>query len=182
MLPLARMSIGREDERAFMNTLYQTHKAIMYRQALSILHEKDSVEDVVGDACVALIGKISLIRSMNCYTLRAYIVSTVRNTAINFIARRDRQGKYAFLDAGDAVEKVSSATPEVLDTLIRREEIDRLKDAISVLPEHERLALTMKYLDELPDRDIASVLGIQPASVRSCLMRARRHVYEQMKE
>ncbi len=165
-----------------MTQLYEDNQSIMYRQAIKILGRCDHVEDVVADACVALIGKVSLIRAMDRYTLRAYIVSTVRNTAINFIARRDRQGRHFFLDDGTALDRQDSGEEEALKHLIRREEIDRLKAAIRMLSENERLALTMKYLDEMNDREIAQTLSIKEDSVRSCLMRARRHVKQHMKE
>lgn len=181
MLPLAIASLQNEEERAFMAKLYSDHKKLMYAKAFSIVRDHAQAEDVVGEACIALIDKISLIRAMSGYTLRAYVVSTIRNTAINFVVRRDRQSRYAFLDDGDALGGVRSSGPEVLDTLVRREQIDAMKRAILRLPEHERTAITMKYLDQMSDREIADTLGIGPDSVRSCLMRARRHVKEQMK-
>lgn len=53
----------------------------MYRVALHLLRAHPEAEDVVSDACLKLIVKIERLRTLDEGTLRAYIVTTVRNTA-----------------------------------------------------------------------------------------------------
>lgn len=185
MLPIILLALESDDDRAFVTELYERHKSIMYKQALNILRSRDHVEDVVGDACLAIIDNILLIRTLDGYILRAYIVSIVRNTAINFIARRDRQRKRAYLAGDEHLSEVPSDEPDPLSELMWREQVERLMRAIDTLPEHEQGALRMKYLDDLGDVEIAAELGIKVNSVRPCLMRARRHAlsaYNHMKE
>lgn len=181
LLPLPILALANQDDRAFMTKIYLDNHRLMYKKALSVLGDAQSAEDVVGDACIALIGKIPLIRQMDCYTLRAYIVSTVRNTAINLIARRSRQAGHAYL-SDQAPELEDGNIQQPLDLMIRREDVEALKEAIRRLEPRDRQVLTMKYFDEMSDREIAGVLGIGADSVRSCLMRARRRVQDKLKE
>lgn len=185
MLPVILLALENDDDRAFVTELYEQHKSIMYKQALNILRSRDHVEDVVGDACLAIIDNILLIRTLSGYILRAYIVSIVRNTAINFIARRDRQQRRAYLADDERLLEVPSDAPDPLSELMWREQVELLMRAIDTLPEHEQEALRMKYLGELSDAEIAAELNIKADSVRPCLMRARRHAlgaYNNMKE
>ena len=62
------------------------------------------------------------------------------------------------------------------DALLRSAEIESLRRAIEKLSENERLLLTMKYVDEAEDSDIARLLGIGKDSVRVYLSRARKHL------
>ena len=181
MLPLFLLKIESLDDRAFMAQVYLDHHQLMHKKAAAMLGDPQSAEDVVADACIALIGKIPLIRQMDCYTLRAYIVSTVRNTAINLIARRSRQAGHAYLSE-QAPELEDESAEQPLDLLIRREDVEALKGAIRRLGQRDRLLLTMKYFDEMSDGEIAGVLGIGVDSVRPCLMRARRRVQDRLRE
>ena len=59
---------------------------------------------------------------------------------------------------------------------------DSVKQAILRLSERDRLALTMKYFDDLSDAEIARALGVGKNSVRPMLMRARRRMREAIGE
>lgn len=60
-----------------------------------------------------------------------------------------------------------------LDYTIRREEIERLHASISELPSTFRLPLVLKELEGLTIREIAEVLGLREATVKTRLHRAR---------
>lgn len=71
---------------------------------------------------------------------------------------------------------------EVDDTILQNAEMDVLREALSRLPENERLLLTMKYVDESSDKEIAAILHIGQDSVRMYLSRARKHLLALFKE
>lgn len=60
-----------------------------------------------------------------------------------------------------------------LDYTIRREEADRLHAAISTLPVAFRLPLVLKELEGLTVREVAEILGLREATVKTRLHRAR---------
>ena len=177
-LPLILLAIENDGDRAFMEKLYLDHYRLMRAAARKVLMTGEDTEDVVNDALVRLIAKIPLLRGLDCYTLRAYIVSAVRNTAINWIVRRDRREKHAFLMEDDALSDLASEDESVDASLLRREDAESVKQAILRLSERDRLVLTMKYFDDLSDSDIARTLGVGKNSVRPMLMRARRRMRE----
>ena len=61
-------------------------------------------------------------------------------------------------------------------------DIRQMADALLRLPDRERELLRMKYYEELSDREIARLLGINSGSVRTYLTRARRHLGDILKE
>ncbi|NLG24631.1 MAG: sigma-70 family RNA polymerase sigma factor, partial [Clostridiales bacterium] len=146
--------------------------------ARKVLMRGDDCDDVVSEALVRLIDKIELLKTLDCYTQKAYVVSAVRNTAINWIIRRDRRAKHAFLADDDAFCRLPSGDDGPDDCLMRLEDQEAVKRAVRRLSERDRLALTMKYFDELPDAVIARTLGVGVSSVRPLLMRARRRMRE----
>ena len=51
-----------------------------------------------------------------------------------------------------------------------------LTDALETLPEHEREALELRIVDELPYADVADRLGVRPAAARLRVSRALRRL------
>lgn len=168
--PAPILAIENEEDREFMSRVYLEYYNLMYKTAYSILRSHDSVQDIINNACIALIGKISDLMRMDRYKLPAYIVSTVRNTTINFIARRDRQQKHSFLDSQNLAHTVAS-DDEIEASIVYREQIEEMKQALSQLSERDREVLTLKYLKESSDNEIGLKIGIKPESVRMILMR-----------
>lgn len=54
MIPFVILTIGSEDDRAYMTLLYERHRALMLKTAWEFTRERADVEDVVSDSCVAL--------------------------------------------------------------------------------------------------------------------------------
>ena len=178
-IPVAILSIGNEDDRAFMVRLYVDYRWLMYKVALSVVREPQLAEDMVSQTLCEMIVNLEKIRAVDCCKLRGYIVSFVRNVSVDFVRKRDRQGKYFFL-TGEEAEV--AAEDSVDENLIRMAEIDALKRGLARLSENDRLLLTMKYFDGLSDEEIAARLGVAKASVRTYLMRARNRLCQRLKE
>ena len=179
IIPVAILSIGNEDDRAFMVRLYIDYRWLMYKVALSVVREPQLAEDMVSQTLCEMIDNLEKIRAVDCCKLRGYIVSFVRNVSVDFVRKRDRQGKYFFL-TGEEAEV--AAEDSVDENLIRMAEIDALKRGLARLSENDRLLLTMKYFDGLSDEEIAARLGVTKASVRTYLMRARNRLCQRLKE
>ena len=178
-IPVAILSIGNEDDRAFMVRLYVDYRWLMYKVALSVVREPQLAEDMVSQTLCEMIDNLEKIRAVDCCKLRGYIVSFVRNVSVDFVRKRDRQGKYLFL-TGEEAEV--AADDSVDENLIRMAEIDALKRGFARLSENDRPLLTMKYFDGLSDEEIAARLGVAKASVRTYLMRARNRLCQRLKE
>jgi len=182
MFPIAIAAIKNDDDRTFMEQLYIKHRKIMYKTAYSMLRNDQDIEDIINTACISIIGKIDRLRGFDSCTLQAYLVSTIKNTAINFIKKRDRIRDHTASDPDSAFATAVSNDPEVDRDLLRRLDLENLKQALRNLPEQEMTLLQMKYVLDLPDEQIAKEFGIKRASVRSYLSKARRHAREILKE
>ena len=66
-----------------------------------------------------------------------------------------------------------SDTDDPLESQIRREAIDALERGIARLPTPLRMALILKDIVELPVADVARVLRLKPATVKTRVHRAR---------
>lgn len=59
-------------------------------------------------------------------------------------------------------------------------EIDETWERLGVLPRDQRVALVLRYYEDLPDHEIARVVGCRPATVRTRIHRALNTLREEM--
>ncbi len=182
MLVAIWMALEDEQQREFMHGIYQKHARLMLYTANQILRDPAAAEDVLQDSVVRLMDKIELLQKMDGCTLTAYVVSTIRNMALN---RRRAQQRQRYRDAGleqEALLNVPDGGPTVEEGLLLREQKAALAKIWPRLTEDERHLLEAKYILQQEDKDIAGELGIKPASVRMGLTRARRHALKLMQK
>lgn len=175
MIPAAILAIESDSDRAYMTQLYLNHRALMLKTAWRFSRVRADVEDIVSDSCTSLIENIDTIRILECNTLRTYIVTTVRNTAIDF-CRKQQRTNARFLYVDDEVTAHMPDGESVEKKILLRDEINRVKEALLDLPERERDVLRLKYQKGLTDSEIAEMVGLAESSVRKYVERARKRL------
>jgi RNA polymerase sigma factor (sigma-70 family) len=124
------------------------------RLAWLLTHDQDAAEDLVQDAFVRLRPRLATIEHRTRY-LRTAVVNGCR----------DRARSAGRADAGlrriRLVAEVSSTDRPA-----------ELLDAVAGLPYKQRAVLVLRYWADLPDGEIAGIVGVRPATVRSTTARA----------
>lgn len=69
--------------------------------------------------------------------------------------------------------------PEAADGRFRHEDLHR---AIGMLPDKERAALLLFYMEDKPVKEVADILEMPAGSVRAYLTRGRQHVKEYLEK
>jgi len=163
------------DAQRLVHQLYQRYKFLMFKITKGIVRNIDLAEDMVSEACIVMMVHIEMLRKLDEVRQRAYIIAICRSVSINYVVKQNRQSKHCF-----SVSDHSLFDLAVLDTRIVEEEvlwieeISQLYEAISKMPERERLLIKMKYFDKMKDEQIAVKLKIKTDSVRFYLTKARR--------
>lgn len=124
------------------------------RLAWLLTHDHDAAEDVVQDAFVRLRPRFATVDHRTAY-LRTVIVNGCRDRARS-AGRAD-----AGLQRMRLVAEVSSSDqpPELLDAVAR-------------LPYKQRAVLVLRYWADMPEAELADIVGVRPATVRSITARA----------
>ncbi|MEL6686912.1 MAG: sigma-70 family RNA polymerase sigma factor [Pseudomonadota bacterium] len=82
---------------------------------------------------------------------------------------------------GDLPEQVDQ-TQTAQDRLTQNEDWDRLQTAMMALPDRQRAALTLRYDQDMPQREAASILGISEKAYEALLVRGRKKLKTLMQE
>lgn len=181
-LPLMILAIENDDDRAFITQIYLKYRKLMYAVAIDIVRDPQIAEDMVAAAITEMIEGIDILRIIKSCRMRSYIASIVRNDSIDYVRKRDRQGKYVFMPDDEEMINQIPAEGAIDDRILQTVEIEILRKSVSKLHLRERTLLQMKYVDDKDDKAIARTLNISQDSVRAYLSRARRHLLQIVKE
>jgi RNA polymerase sigma factor (sigma-70 family) len=71
-----------------------------------------------------------------------------------------------------AREKIDLLTAPSADPAVALDERDAILRVVAALPPRQRAAVVLRYYEDLPDDEIADLLGCRPVTVRSLISRA----------
>ena len=182
---IATLIAGIEDlsDREFITELFERYGRLMFSTAAGFTSDAYMKEDIVQDALVRLISKVSTLRALEERALVSYVAVTVKNTAISQLRRDGRELANRFFtdDDGDALE-IPDGSSSVIDKIILRDELGKLADIWPRLKESEQFILESKYIGGYSDEELARAMGCRESSIRMMLTRARRHALQELEK
>lgn len=157
----------RAGEQHAFSVIHDRYKAKLFYYVRRLVAEWHDVEDIVADSFLALWRSRATIQSAD--HLRNFLFLAARNRALNLLKSKERQVVLA-----ETVD--STATDDQLERLelelIRVEMLSRIRGALDQLPPEFRRVFELSYIDERTPAEIARILSINPATVRSQKRRA----------
>lgn len=175
IIPNIILNILEGDDRDYMESMYRKYYRLMFSTAWKIFRDKATVDDVVSDSCLALIKKISVLRELEPNKLRVYIVSTVRNTALNHFDKQQRLDSHVTHYEFETIETIADGFTLEKNILLE-DELTLVWNAIKQLSIKEQQILRLKFVMELSDSEVAKIVGLSPASIRKYISRARDRI------
>jgi RNA polymerase sigma-70 factor (ECF subfamily) len=160
IIQLVQAGRGRE---AF-ERLVPAYRRRVFGLAYSILRDRAAAEDLAQEVFVKLWH--ALPRYDGRAQLSTWIYAITRNAAVSALRGRRRSlsiADPAVLAEAEAVAHASDPEPE--DAALRH--------GIETLPEKQRQAVTLYYLDERPVSEVAEMMGLPVNTVKTHLHRAR---------
>ena len=154
---------AKRDSREF-GALYDRHFQQIYRFVYSRVREQTAAEDVTSEVF------IKALKAMPRYqdTGRPF-AAWLYQIAVNAIADR-----YRSLRPSQPLEDfhdLSVAGPALEELAAQRDEIRRIWAIVKELPEQQRMALVLKFQEDMRIEDIAVAMGKTPGAVKLLIHR-----------
>ncbi|MBL8210936.1 MAG: sigma-70 family RNA polymerase sigma factor [Bryobacterales bacterium] len=175
---LRRTAAGDQDS---FSLLVDRHQDAVFRHACYCCAQRQDAEDVLQETFLAALRSAGQFRAeASC---RTWLLRIARNAAL-----RRRAGAAAVVNPEDsgALESLAlragwgAANPESLALLAENHEL--LDRALAALPHDEREVLLLRHWEDLSGEDIAALLGLSLAAVKSRLHRARVRLAAKLRE
>jgi RNA polymerase sigma-70 factor (ECF subfamily) len=144
--------------------IYEKYAADLLTLAANLLDDGCAAEDVVQDVFVSFVKSVEQFRLRG--SLKGYLATCVANRARDHIRKKRRQRTVAVSEAG---QMLSDAKGPV-QLVIRTEELQKLKHAMTELPYQQREVVVLHLHGDLRFKQIAKLQGV---CVKTALSRYR---------
>jgi len=151
--------------------LYRRHVPDAVRLAFLITGDRAEAQDVAQDAFLAAAGRFRLMRDPSKFG--AYLRRTVVRSVLMRRRSSDREVARVERSTSGAPQHTAAAHHGLADRLV-------LAAALERLSARQRAAVVLRYWHDLPEREIARILGCAPGTVKSLLSRALATLREEV--
>jgi RNA polymerase sigma-70 factor (ECF subfamily) len=155
-------------EAAAVGVLYDRYASTLLPLAIRIVRDRAEAEDVVHDAFVAVSDRADKY-SADRGTVIAWLVTLTRNLAIDRTRRRDRRGSIA----RDVIAHEPPPSERDAEKLtVEAAERQKIRTALSSLPEAQRRTLEIAFFEGLSYPEIAEREKVPVGTIKSRAARA----------
>lgn len=155
---------------------YLSHRDALVNYATPITGCRARAEDIVQEAYLKVLPKDQH-KPQNAI---AYLYRTVRNLAIDLVRRSAMEERHQDAERVSWLEPVATTGPE--DITSQHDELLRIAEAISLLPENERQAIEMHRFSGHSMTEIARRLGVSPTTVHRLIRNALSKISQALNE
>ncbi|MBN1924338.1 MAG: RNA polymerase sigma factor [Prolixibacteraceae bacterium] len=160
------------DNRA-RRQLYELYARAMFNICYRMMNNREDAEDILQEAFVQAFMKLETFRYES--TFGAWLKRIVINTCINSINKK----KLDLMLTDDMYYFKNITEEEEAELPLTTKDIE---NAMEQLPEGGRIVFSLYLLEGYDHVEIAQILGITESTSKSQYMRAKRKVYEILKE
>jgi RNA polymerase sigma-70 factor (ECF subfamily) len=176
--------LKRGDSRAFTE-LVNRHHAKVYQLALKLTRNETDAEDVMQETFLRVYNRIGTFRGEAAFSSWLY-----RIAANVCFAKLGERRKHEHVDIDEVQpeaepgpsQAVSDWSRQPDSVLLSKEALEVLDEAISKLPEDFRVVVVLRDIQGLSNSQVADILNLTVAAVKSRLHRARLFLRKELSE
>ena len=176
---ISRFQAG--DERAYVE-LVNRYKDKLLNFVFQFLGDIEQAEDVVQDTMIRLYEKKHYYKEIAKFSTWIYTIA--RNLANTELRKRKRR-KTTYLSQMSKEERQYEipAVQDDVDQSLHNEFInDRIQSAINNLPEHFKLVIILRDIQELSYDDISNIVEVPLGTIKSRINRARIQLQAELQD
>ena len=154
-----RITKRKQSRSEKMDAVCETYAVMMYGVAFRILADELDAEDAVAESLEKIYRNIDKVSEIDSPQTKGYVVTVIRNTAIN-IYNRNKRRKTVPLEAVREPAAAESGN-------------SGLSRCIDRLPERERRILILRYHYGYTEEEAAKIMGLTVAAAKKLRQRAK---------
>jgi RNA polymerase sigma-70 factor (ECF subfamily) len=160
-----------------LEQLVRQHSRLVYRIAYAVLRRHHDAEDATQETFMRVLRYSSKLAAVE--DPKTWLARIAWRVAVDRSRQRGRMQETPLEDPEKPIEVASSESPAD-ETIHGAQVSEALERMIAALPEKLRAPLILSTIDEMSPREVAATLGINEASVRSRIFRARQILREKL--
>lgn len=163
-------------EKASFSILYEHFSEKVYNTALSYTKSVEDAEEITQDVFVKIYKSAATFKGDS--SLNTWIYRIAVNTSLNYLKRNNR---FTFIkNTLPASQSIEFEHPGVV--LENKENAAALYKAMDCLPESQKTAFILSYMEDLPRQKVADIMEISLKAVESLLQRAKNNIRSELEK
>ena len=168
-------AIANGESKAFQE-LYEIFSARVFNTALSYTQNEQEAEEITQDVFTNIYRNASKFKGEASVSTWIYRITV--NTSLNQLKKKKR---FSFLKFGEPeLNKPDFDHPGVL--LEKKENARLLFKVIDTLPDSQKSAFILSYIEDLPRQEVANILEISLKATESLLQRAKKNLRDKLEK
>lgn len=168
--------VRRGNPRAFAK-LYDQYGEKIYRFIYFKISDRDKAQDLTSEVFIKIFNYLVKEKKEIRY-LRAFLYQTARNLVIDSY----RASVKETLPIDEFAEESKEVEQEVEKDLDLKLNLNRLEDALKKIPDHYREVLVLRFIEELPVREVSKIIDQSEGNVRQLAFRGLKLLKKALKQ
>lgn len=170
MLAFYLSMLETQEDKDKFEYYYKTYRKSMYKVAFGILHNKYDTEDAVHEAFLCIANNLDKISTLSVPKLKSYFVIIIRNASLDIYRRNMKMSeKSSDIDDNDIPIDVD---------FFEKIDYNRIIDMIAQLPEINRDAMSLFYVQHLSVKEIAAMFNTSKSVIYKRLDKGKKLLKE----
>ena len=165
---------ARAGSRAATELLMRRHERRVYRLCLGITRNVEDALDLTQEALLRAFSKLGSFEGKGSF--QGWLLQVTNRVCLNWLRHRSRRPETEELT--ELNEPAGAASQET--DLSQRETWEWLRFELTRLNDRERLALCLRYFEQLPIREVAAVLDCSVGTAKNLLFRTIHKLRQHM--
>jgi len=150
-------------EREAFDRLVEKYQRDVYRLCYRYVNNHQDANDMAQEVFLKAYRALDRFRGESAFSTWLYRIAV--NTCLNFRASRKPEG-------AELPDALPDKAPGALERLERDERSNRVREAVTRLPERQRATLILKIYHDLTHEEVAGILGSSVGTVKANLFHA----------
>jgi RNA polymerase sigma-70 factor (ECF subfamily) len=166
-----------------LRKLYSLYMGAVYNLARQTLYDSSQAEDVTQEVAIKVFNSIKNIREPGAFKTWLYRITALTCYDYNRKEGDEQRERFSIDETHDnETERLVEMDKRVLpdESLEENETHEYVMEIINSLPHAQRLAIYLRYYEELSYEEIAHVLGIKVTTVGTNIMKGKKGIKEKL--
>ncbi len=165
------------------NNLYENLKHRVYNTVLSYLQSPEEAEELTQDVFLSVYQKLPEFKEEAQISTWVYRIAI--NKSLDYLRFKNRQKRFAFLSSiwNEESGEIQHDKPEFVHPgilLERKEQSKYLFAALNQLPENQKTAFILIYIEQLSYQEASEIMAISIKALESLVQRAKKTLREKL--
>ncbi|NVN94373.1 MAG: RNA polymerase sigma factor [Bacteroidetes bacterium] len=171
------------NESAIFRELMEVYKDKVVNTCYGFLHSREDAEDVAQEVFLEVY--LSYQRFRGESSIATWIYRIAVNKSLDVCRKRNTQKRIAFFKKLIHIDHINTKEivqyeDDALTMMENRERTKVLYQALDLIPQNQRIAITLSKFEDLSMREISKVMDTSESAVESLLSRAKVSLKKQL--